>query len=195
MDGGCHGETGQVCVALLALLRCAISRKPSNEGDFSLSFPTIFLLSRAHTITCENCSGPLSQIKSALPGSWRKNLRWIKLRKRKGFIASCLIIALLGAMVVPAASAGTGSSTKLILPQGERLSEVEQEEVEGKGLAGAVWGAAAVGFGGLVGYSVGVAWDIYVDGEDASWEASDASKAVAVGAATGFVAGLLTPTP
>lgn len=113
--------------------------------------------------------------------------------KRRPKLIYCLVIlAIIGSVSVPPATASSGN-VKLL--QGEELNDTELSKIEGKGLSGALWGATVGGVGGLVTYTVDVAWDVYVDGEDRSWNTSDASKSVAMGASGGFFFGLLTPTP
>ncbi len=103
-----------------------------------------------------------------------------------------LIAAMISTTTVSEVSA---SEAHIEVLQGVELSHRELSQVEGKGLSGAVIGASVGAVAGLVTYTIDVAWDVYADGEQRDWVASDASKSAAMGAAGGFVYGLLSPSP
>lgn len=106
-----------------------------------------------------------------------------------------VLTALLGMSGLPAYAASLdGAPAGFLALHGEQLSDEDLAQIEGKGFVSGLVGAGAGALAGLVTYTVEVAWDTYVNGEDWSWEASEASKAVVTGAAGGFVAGFFAPS-
>lgn len=109
--------------------------------------------------------------------------------------AIVVVIAMMGMASLPAFAATPAPPRFPVLLQAKLLTYDELENVEGEGLGTALAAAAASAVAAVVAYTAEVLWDRWVDGEDTSWDAGEASKSAAAAAAGSFVVGLFAPTP
>lgn len=119
----------------------------------------------------------------------------VDLQKNVGLIAMLIVVSLMTTSLSAIAASATVELESATFPVGEALGEEDLSQIQGEGVVAGFWGAVGGAVGGLLAYTVDVYWDRWVDGEDRDWVASDASKATATAAVTGFFTGLAAPTP
>lgn len=92
---------------------------------------------------------------------------------------------------------GSGAFDLFAVIEIEALSSEEMASIEGEGIISAIGGGVAGFIKGVIFYGVDVAIDNMagVERGSAKQELWNMSKAAAVGAATGFVVGLIVPLP